>query len=810
MGNHQSHPKISSSMEVLFVEGGHTEIPYHIPNNNRLKRINASANHLQKLPPNIPELEMLVLSENGYTEIPQQILEVICTLNKLKTLILSSNKIGSIPPLLLTHKPLRTLELYANNIENVDFSQLEVEVIDISQNALIKFPLLPSTIKSFNANFNFIKVVKLNAPNLVSLSMVMNRISQFMFKKECLQMTRLEIPMNDIQELPDLVQYCPNLMIFDASNNYLNKFPNLPATVQELAISDNLIEEIPDSIINLVNLTKFDAHENKIKRILKLPESLKDLELYDNEISEIEDFELPNLMTCILVRNKIKTYPKMIKYATNCYIFCNEISTIPTDSVGPNLKFLNFSRNKLTEIPKRLLEFTAIQQVHFQDNQISKIPEDFKQMNPIQISLSMNPIKYADNLPKTCQIIAMSYCKLRKLPNFEAFDHLETISFCGNKLTSLPYFPKLKNAFLSRNRFKEFPKFPDNMEIIDISHNDIRDSVELYFPQLEDLDLSHNRISQLSNIALKNIISLKVSDNPLAQTLLFAQFPNLENVDIANTKVKFSDEIPVSVREVIYGAGEPSFRRKIVPKCSWCSFSEMKGVRPTQEDAIICHPFAPNGAHVFAVLDGHGGQNTSNYSAYELYYRISKLQTIDEDKMAGCIKETLNTLKSMNYNDGSTMALAVITPSKQIISCHLGDARTIVVKDDGSISHFTKDHKPDDKAEIKRILSERGYILKHRVNNVLAVSSSLGDFDVTGVGHEPVIRTWNIAGDEKWLIICCDGVYDVLSNEDVGKIAKKAKNSAELAVDIKNMAFELLSLDNISVIAVDLKGMDTK
>jgi serine/threonine protein phosphatase PrpC len=55
------------------------------------------------------------------------------------------------------------------------------------------------------------------------------------------------------------------------------------------------------------------------------------------------------------------------------------------------------------------------------------------------------------------------------------------------------------------------------------------------------------------------------------------------------------------------------------------------------------------------------------------------------------------------------------------------------------------------------------------------------------------------------LVIGCDGVFDVLSNDDVGKLVKEEPNVHAAAALIKHAALSLHSQDNVSVVVVDLQ-----
>ena len=156
------------------------------------------------------------------------------------------------------------------------------------------------------------------------------------------------------------------------------------------------------------------------------------------------------------------------------------------------------------------------------------------------------------------------------------------------------------------------------------------------------------------------------------------------------------------------------------------------------------------------------------------------------------IHDCNTVIKEQGFKDGSTMAFTAIK-EKKVYSAHLGDSRIIIVNKNGEISFQTHDHKPENRDEVERIREAGSFIMKKRVANILAVSRCLGDYNVNGVGHDPEIQTYDIKEDDKWLIICCDGVYDVMSSQHVANIAKDAKSAIELAYDIRNEAYSLLA-----------------
>jgi protein phosphatase PTC1 len=73
---------------------------------------------------------------------------------------------------------------------------------------------------------------------------------------------------------------------------------------------------------------------------------------------------------------------------------------------------------------------------------------------------------------------------------------------------------------------------------------------------------------------------------------------------------------------------------------------------------------------------------------------------------------------------------------------------------------LTKDHKPQDEEETKRIQAEGGFVGNHgRVNGVLAVSRALGDHMLKPfVSAEPHVTTTRLKNSDLFMIIACDGV----------------------------------------------------
>ena len=135
-------------------------------------------------------------------------------------------------------------------------------------------------------------------------------------------------------------------------------------------------------------------------------------------------------------------------------------------------------------------------------------------------------------------------------------------------------------------------------------------------------------------------------------------------------------------------------------------------------------------------------------------------------------------------HSGSTAITAFVTPDS-IVVANCGDSRAILVSTEGNCLFASEDHKPYNEEEKRRIEGAGGTVSMKRVNGDLAVSRALGDFvykqnkpdgatlappDNQQVSVIPDITVIPRRGDMAFLVLCCDGIWDVMSNEQVARL----------------------------------------
>lgn len=232
--------------------------------------------------------------------------------------------------------------------------------------------------------------------------------------------------------------------------------------------------------------------------------------------------------------------------------------------------------------------------------------------------------------------------------------------------------------------------------------------------------------------------------------------------------------------------------------------SSLQGYRTSNEDAhlITGAPFLENSHVLMAIFDGHAGKGTSAFAREHLAETLSetkgyknyvkskanKVHETDTDEEVRMIRSGLSDafialdkklldlqMKGGGDGSGSTCSCAVVSPS-HIYSAWVGDSRCNVGIANGGTLAMTDDHKPENKAEMRRIMRADGFVLDNRVDGQLAMSRALGDFqyklnksiplDEQKVTCIPDIIVRRRQDGDDLVLLCCDGVFDVLSNEE--------------------------------------------
>ncbi|KAJ1255452.1 hypothetical protein BS78_K218200 [Paspalum vaginatum] len=188
----------------------------------------------------------------------------------------------------------------------------------------------------------------------------------------------------------------------------------------------------------------------------------------------------------------------------------------------------------------------------------------------------------------------------------------------------------------------------------------------------------------------------------------------------------------------------------------------------------------------------------------------------------------------MDCNFSGTTAVCAIKQGKDLVVANLGDSRAVLatMSETGYLSavQLTTDQKPSVPQEAERIkrCNGRVFALKDEPSVLrvwlpdedcpgLAMARSLGDFRLKrhGVVSEPQVTHRRVAPGDLFIILATDGVWDVLSNEEVVSIVcatprkqHASKAVAEAAAQRWRAKYPASRVDDCSAVCLFLRDQD--
>ena len=261
----------------------------------------------------------------------------------------------------------------------------------------------------------------------------------------------------------------------------------------------------------------------------------------------------------------------------------------------------------------------------------------------------------------------------------------------------------------------------------------------------------------------------------------------------------------------------------------------VQGLRSTNEDSHII--LQHKDFLLLGVCDGHGGSHVSKIISRKIPLIFSAIDfehPINSYKFKNICFEIQKKLKKdpEAKECGSTCTLFLnYKNNNEFYTINIGDSRIIACyktynrsKDKYGYKTFqlTKDHKPYDRYEKKLIASKGGRVQivegVYRIDG-LALSRCFGDCDSTHITCEPDINSYNLRFEENgiiyslmFVIVACDGLYDMLENEIIVEyvinkfydnyLKRKITNDKEYnpASDLCQLALTNDSADNVTVV----------
>mmetsp|Transcript_24982 Transcript_24982/g.59454 ORF Transcript_24982/g.59454 Transcript_24982/m.59454 type:complete len:324 (-) Transcript_24982:110-1081(-) len=121
-------------------------------------------------------------------------------------------------------------------------------------------------------------------------------------------------------------------------------------------------------------------------------------------------------------------------------------------------------------------------------------------------------------------------------------------------------------------------------------------------------------------------------------------------------------------------------------------------------------------------------------------------------------------------------AVVALVEGRRLWVANAGDSRCVLSRA-GVVEPMSRDHKPSDPAELERINKAGGFVCEGRINGSLNLSRALGDLEFKGqdglrpeeqlVSCVPDVVELELRDGDEFIVLACDGVWDVMSNQEV-------------------------------------------
>ena len=235
-----------------------------------------------------------------------------------------------------------------------------------------------------------------------------------------------------------------------------------------------------------------------------------------------------------------------------------------------------------------------------------------------------------------------------------------------------------------------------------------------------------------------------------------------------------------------------------INSCTLAGYTSPGMQKINQDNFFIKKDFLEPEQFFIGICDGHGiqGHLISEYVSKTL---PSCLNDINGQSIKNAYLSIHSSLQNDNSKIDSTLSgttcTSIIVSQNKVICANVGDSRAILSRYENGVYNsinLSRDHKPTETDEMKRILLNGGRIkqfydeklkeyigperiwLKNSEIPGLAMSRSIGDTIAHSVGviSEPEIIKVDFVGSEKFIVIASDGIWEYIDSDECVKIIK--------------------------------------
>ncbi|KAL6571715.1 hypothetical protein OROHE_003358 [Orobanche hederae] len=239
----------------------------------------------------------------------------------------------------------------------------------------------------------------------------------------------------------------------------------------------------------------------------------------------------------------------------------------------------------------------------------------------------------------------------------------------------------------------------------------------------------------------------------------------------------------------------------------------------------------------YAVFDGHGGPDAALYmknNATRFFFEDAQFpQTPDTDKkiflqdletchrrsFLAADKALADEISTVDSYCGTT-ALTALVLGRNLLIANVGDCRAVLCRK-GDAVQLSQDHRPSCQVERTRVEDLGGTIEYGYLNGELAVTRALGDWymklpfgSASPLTAEPEFGSTLLTEDDEFLIIGCDGIWDVMSNQEAVRLVRSELmhhgDPQKCAKELINQALMRDTCDNVTAIVVCFSSSESR
>ncbi|HWP47712.1 MAG TPA: Stp1/IreP family PP2C-type Ser/Thr phosphatase [Candidatus Limnocylindrales bacterium] len=213
---------------------------------------------------------------------------------------------------------------------------------------------------------------------------------------------------------------------------------------------------------------------------------------------------------------------------------------------------------------------------------------------------------------------------------------------------------------------------------------------------------------------------------------------------------------------------------------------------------------------IFFVADGMGGHNAGEIASSHAiriaaeYFTLKRISEMKRNREK--IKETMIQAIQITHQGileiilanqeylgmGSTLVIAFVH-GQTLYTCHVGDSRVYVINT-SYITQITQDHSHvANLVRLGRMSKEEARMspLKNRITQAVGIP----------FGLDPEYHEYPLNPEDR-ILLCTDGLWDMLSDEEIQAIVLEKKSPQEICKTLIRKANEAGGNDNITVVLI--------